>query len=121
MLAVGLGTKEQPAWVLPEHTYYSDATDVARIIKQINADLDAMKARDKVKLLPGLRILRQPASTIAPRAKVIAENDVPGYWLYELADLGPGKGIIDFEGAPIDPLPDYVRALRQANDFILKR
>ena len=115
MLAIGLGTVEQPAWVLPEHTYYSDGADVARIIKQINADLADLKSRDKVKILPGLRTLRQPASTIAERAKVIHDSDVPGYWLYELADLSAGKGIIDFEGANVDPLPEYVKALKEAN------
>jgi hypothetical protein len=99
MLAIELGTTAQPAWVLPEHTYYSDAPDLSRIIRRTNADLEALNARDKVKILPGLRILRQPASTIAERAKVIHDSDVPGYWLYELSDLGPGKGIIDFEGA----------------------
>jgi hypothetical protein len=90
------------------------------IIKQINADLDALKARDKVKILPGLRILRRSASSIAERAKVIHDSDVPGYWLYELADLTPSKGIIDFEGAPIDPLPEYVKALKAANESIQK-
>lgn len=120
MLAIGLGTPEQPAWTLPEHTYYSDAPDLARIIAQINADLDALHARDKVKILPGLRILRQRASTLADRARIIRDTDVPGYWLYELADLSPSKGIIDFEGAPVDPLADYVKALKEANDSLKK-
>jgi hypothetical protein len=120
MLAIGLGTSQQPAWVLPEHTYYSDGPDVARIINQINADLNALHARKKVKILPGLRILRQRASTLAERGKVIHDSDVPGYWLYELADLTPGKGIIDFEGSPIDPLPEYIKALREMNELIQK-
>src|SRR5262249_44709392 len=38
-LAIGLGTKDKPAWTLPEHTYYSDAADLKRIIDQVNADI----------------------------------------------------------------------------------
>ena len=45
MLAVGLGTKKKPSWVLPEHTYYSDGPDLDRIIKQVYADIDQMAAK----------------------------------------------------------------------------
>lgn len=119
-LAIGLGTKEMPAWTLPEHTYYSDASDLHRIIEEMHVDLRAMHADDVVKVLPGIRLLRRPASSLADRGKVIAEDDVPGYWLYELADL-EGKAPIEFEGAFVDPAEDYWKALVQMNKFIQGR
>src|SRR2546421_8521354 len=79
-LAVGLGTKEKPAWTLPEHTYYSDAADLGRIIQQMNADIAAIGAKDQVRVLPGIRVLRQPAATLLDRGRVIRDSDVPGYW-----------------------------------------
>src|SRR5207302_11116793 len=48
-------------------------------------------------LLPGIRILRRSAASLVERGEVIGRTKVPGYWMYELADLG-NKGIIDFEG-----------------------
>ena len=117
-LAIGLGTKEQPSWTMPEHSYYSDAADLKRIIDQVNADI-AREAPGLVRVLPGIRILRRSADSLLDRGKVIRDADVPGYWLYELADLGPEKTIVDFEGAPTDPLPRYIQALRETNEMII--
>src|SRR5205823_4636153 len=102
---------------MPEHSYYSDAFDLKRIIDQVNADI-AATAPGRVKVLPGIRILRQSADSLLDRGKVIRDADVPGYWLYELADLGPEKGVIDFEGAPTDPLSRYIPAVREMNQNI---
>jgi hypothetical protein len=117
-LAIGLGTKEKPAWTLPEHTYYSDAADVGRIIKQVNSDIAAMGAADRLRVLPGIRVLRQPAATLLERGRVIREADVPGYWMYELADLVPGKTPIDFEGELIDDPVRYLDAFGEMNRVI---
>jgi len=116
-LAIGLGTKERPAWTLPEHTYYSDAEDLHRIIGQVHKDLREMRAEEVVRVLPGIRLLRRPASSLGDRGKVIAEEDVPGYWLYELADLG-AKTPIDFEGALVDPAAEYWKALAEMNRVV---
>ncbi len=117
-LVIGLGTKEQPAWSLPEHTYYSDTVDLKRLIGQMREDLRAVGAEDRVRVMPGLRILRQSAASLTDRAKAIRDSEVPGYWLYELADLTTAKTPIDFEGAPIEPLPDYVKALKAGNEIL---
>jgi hypothetical protein len=117
MLAIGLGTKQQPAWTLPEHTYYSDAADLERIISQIEHDIDAAGAGGTVKVLPGIRLLRRDAASLAARGKVIRGSNAAGYWMYELADLA-GKPPIDFEGALVDPVEKYVEALRAMNQAI---
>ena len=119
-LAIGLGTKAQPAWTLPEHTYYSDAADLHRVVEQVHVDLREMHADDVVKILPGIRLLRRPASSLGDRGKVIAQDECGGYWLYELADLG-AKTPIDFEGALVDPAEDYWKALAEMNKFIQGR
>jgi hypothetical protein len=117
MLAIGLGTRDHPSWVLPEHTYYSDGPDLERIIDQVYEDIDAAGAGGQVEVLPGIRILRRSASSLMERGEVIRHSRVPGYWFYELADLGD-KGIIDFEGAPTDPVPQYIGAMKKMNGQI---
>ena len=52
MLAIGLGRKDKPAWTLPEHTYYSDAGDLKRIIQRIEQDIVAAGAAAADQLLP---------------------------------------------------------------------
>lgn len=116
-LAIGLGTKEKPAWVLPEHTYYSDAPDLERIIKQVRADIREMGAQGVVDVLPGIRILRRDAASLIPRAHVIRDSNVPGYWMYEWADL-EGKAPIDFEGDLVDPAEKYLSAFKEANAIV---
>jgi hypothetical protein len=115
MLAIGLGTSDKPSWTLPEHTYYSDAADVGRIVGQIESDLAAAGAADRVRVLPGLRLLRRPASSLADRGRVIGDSAAVGYWLYELADLTGQKTPIDFEGNLVDPPAAYVSALSDMN------
>jgi hypothetical protein len=102
---------------MPEHSYYSDGPDLQRIIDHVRADI-AEAAPGRVQVLPGIRILRRSADSLAERGKVIRRADLPGYWLYELDDLGPNKAIIDFEGAATDPLPDYIHFLRRMNQMI---
>jgi hypothetical protein len=119
-LAIGLGTSEQAAWTLPEHSYYSDASDLHRIIERISADLRQLHAEASVKVLPGIRLLRRPASSLIDRGKVIAADDVPGYWLYELADLG-NKTPIDFEGTLVDPAEQYWKSLAEMNRIVQGR
>jgi len=114
MLAIGLGTNQKPSWVLPEHTYYSDGPDLERIIHQVYADIDAAGASGQVEVLPGIRILRRSAASLAERGDVIARTRAPGYWLYELADLGDKKAI-DFEGPLVDPADEYIGAFRKMN------
>ena len=113
-LAIGLGTKEKPSWTMPEHTYYSDASDLNRILSQMERDLAACGFADQVRILPGIRLLRQPADILADRGKVIRESNAVGYWMYELADL-QNKTPIDFEGALVDPADRYIDALREMN------
>jgi len=117
MLAIGLGTKEKPAWTLPEHTYYSDAADVDRIIKQIDRDISEAGAAGTVKVLPGIRLLRRDAASLKARGEVIKNSTAAGYWLYELSDLAD-KTPIDFEGTLVDPPGKYVDALRDMNGSI---
>jgi hypothetical protein len=114
MLAIGLGTTEQPSWTLPEHTYYSDASDLDRIIRQIDRDIDAAGAGANVKVLPGIRLLRRNAASLAPRGDVIRKSSAVGYWMYELDDLG-GKTPIDFEGTLVEAPGRYVEALAAMN------
>jgi hypothetical protein len=116
-LVIGLGTPEQPSWTLPEHTYYSNAADLDMIIKQIDSDLTAAKAQDRVKILPGLRVLRRPAASLIDRGHVIHDSNAVGYWMYELSDL-QGKGPIDFEGSLIEPPAKYIDAFREMNRII---
>jgi hypothetical protein len=113
-LAIGLGTKKKPSWTMPEHTYYSDAADLNRIVTQIEKDLAACGFADRVRILPGIRLLRQPSATLADRGKVIRDSNALGYWLYELADL-QNKTPIDFEGALVDPADRYIDALHEMN------
>ena len=120
MLAIGLGTKEKPSWTLPEHTYYSDASDLDRIINQIEADIDAAGAAGTVKVLPGIRLLRRDAASLAPRGKVLRDSNAAGYWMYELADLA-GKTPIDFEGTLVDPPAKYVQELAKMNRVVRTR
>jgi hypothetical protein len=40
--------------------------------------------------------------------------------VYELADLGKSKQIIDFEGDLVDPIPEYIAALSKMNHLIAK-
>jgi hypothetical protein len=117
-LAIGLGMRQKPAWTCPEHTYYSDAGDLHRIIEQVRADLTAAGAADVVKIFPGIRVLRQPAVTLIDRAKVIHDADVPGYWMYEWDDLR-WKRPIDFEGALVDEPAAYLKAFAEANRIVL--
>jgi hypothetical protein len=119
-LALGLGTREKPAWTLPEHTYYSDAQDLARIIQQIQRDIADMNAAGTVKVLPGIRVLRRDAASLLARGQVLQSADVPGYWLYELADL-QGKTPIDFEGALVDPPRQYWNAFTEMNRLLQSR
>jgi hypothetical protein len=116
-LAMALGTKEKPAWVLPEHTYYSDGKDLERIVGRVEKDIEEAGASGRLEVLPGIRILRRSAEALRERGDVIKRTDVPGYWMYELSDLGE-KGVIDFEGAPVDPAGDYVRVLGEVNGGI---
>ena len=73
-----------------------------------------------VRVLPGIRVLRQPAASLIERGRAIRDADVPGYWMYELADLA-GKTPIDFEGTLLDPPEKYVRALAEMNKIIHSR
>ena len=116
-LAIGLGTRDKPAWTLPEHTYYSDAADLKRIIEQVNTDIEQAGAAGQVQVLPGIRLLRQSADSVAERAEVIRDAPVPGYWLYELSDLG-NKTPIDFEGELVEPVEKYIVSLSRANRII---
>jgi hypothetical protein len=113
-LAIGLGSKEQPSWTMPEHTYYSDAADLDRIIGDMTHELAACGFADQVRILPGIRLLRRPAASLANRGETIAKDGLPGYWLYELADLGSKKPI-DFEGTLVDPPDKYIDALHEMN------
>lgn len=115
MLAIGLGTREKPSWTMPEHTYYSDAADLRRIIGQIDRDIADAGAAGTMRVLPGIRMLRRDAASLAPRGEVIRDSDVPGYWMYELADLTGGKTAIDFEGELVEPTEKYVKALGEMN------
>ena len=54
-----------PSWTMPEHTYYSDGDDLNHIISQIKSDLIACGFADQVRILPGIRLLRRPASSVA--------------------------------------------------------
>jgi hypothetical protein len=116
-LAIGLGTKELPAWTMPEHTYYSDANDLSRIVGEMEKQIRQCGAEGSVKVLPGVRLLRQTADSMIDRGKALANSDVPGYWMYELADL-QGKPAIDFEGRLIEPGENYVKALRETNEML---
>jgi hypothetical protein len=117
MLAIGLGTKEKPSWTLPEHTYYSDAGDLDRLIKQIERDVADAGAGGTVKVLPGIRLLRRDAASLAARGNVIHDSNAAGYWMYELADLA-GKTPIDFEGTLVDPPEKYVDELAKMNRIV---
>jgi hypothetical protein len=117
MLAIGLGTKDQPSWTLPEHTYYSDAADLDRIIKQIDQDIAAAGAGGTVRVLPGIRLLRRDAASLQARGQVIRDSNAVGYWMYELADLAD-KTPIDFEGKLVDPPGKYVAELAKMNRTI---
>jgi hypothetical protein len=116
-LANGLGTKEKPSWTLPEHSYYSDGPDLALIIKQIRSDIQAMDAAGRIEVLPGIRVLRQSAASLMDRGKVIETTKVPGYWMYELADL-QGKKPIDFEGELVEPAEKYWNAFGEMNRIV---
>ncbi len=116
-MAMGLGTHAKPSWTLPEHTYYSDAADLERIIKQMHKDISDMGAEGMIEVLPGIRVLRRSAASLIDRGKVIKSADVPGYWTYELADL-EGKKPIPFEGDLIEPPADYWKAFAQMNRMI---
>jgi hypothetical protein len=105
MLAIGLGTPRKPAWTMPEHTYYSDGDDLRRIIGVIEREIADAGAAQSVQVLPAIRLLRQPPDTLAPRGQVIRDENVPGYWMYELADLGDKT-----------PAPHYIDALREMNE-----
>ena len=48
---------------------------------------------------------------------MIQSADVPGYWMYELADL-QGKKPIEFEGTLVDPPQKYWNAFAQMNRLI---
>jgi hypothetical protein len=120
MLAIGLGTTQKSSWTLPEHTYYSDAADLDRIIKQIEMDVSADGASERVRILPGIRLLRRSASSLIDRGRVIHDSKAAGYWMYELADLGKSKQPIDFEGDLVDPISDYIAALSKMNHLIAK-
>lgn len=120
-LAIGLGTSQQPAWTMPEHTYYSGAADLKRIVRQIDADIDTMGAAGRVRVLPGVRILRRPASSLPDRGRAIRDSDAVGYWMYELADLEEGKTVIDFEGSAVDPLEKYWEAFSEMNAIVMRR
>jgi len=74
----------------------------------------AAGAGGRVKVLPGIRLLRRDAASLAERGKVIEKSSAVGYWLYELDDLG-GKTPIDFEGTLVDPPGEYVKALAEMN------
>ena len=117
-LAIGLGTAAKPSWVLPEHTYYSDGADLDRIIRQVNKDIEDAAAKGQVKVLPGIRPLRQTAASFLERGKVIRDDEVPGYWIYEWSDFR-GKAPIDFEGELIDPPTKYLEVLAEMNRMIL--
>jgi hypothetical protein len=119
-LAIGLGTKQLPSWTLPEQTYYSDAADLDRIDRRIQDELAACGFADQVRVLPGVRLLRLPASSLLPRAQVIQKSNVPGYWMYELADL-QGKEPIPFEGALVDSPAEYVNALHAVNAMLQQK
>jgi hypothetical protein len=113
-LAIGLGTNQQPSWTMPEHTYYSDAFDLKSITSDIEKDLSACGFADQVRILPGIRLLRRPASSLKDRGEVLQKSNAAGYWMYELADL-QGKTPIDFEGALVDAPQGYVTALHEMN------
>src|SRR5262249_34836333 len=120
ILAIGLGTREKPSWTMPEHTYYSDAADLDRIIRQIERDIADAGAGGTVKVLPGIRLLRRDAASLVPRGKVIRDSGAAGYWMYELADLD-GKTPIDFEGTLVDPPDRYVHELADVNRLVHSR
>lgn len=119
-LALGLASKDMPSWTMPEHTYYSDAADLNRIIHQVNTDIAACGFAQEVRVLPGIRLLRRPASSLIDRGKVIQQANIPGYWMYELADLG-NKTPIDFEGRLVEPAEKYTDALHQMNAQLLSK
>jgi hypothetical protein len=112
-LAIGLGTKEKPSWVMPEHSYYSDAADLKRIIETIKREI----GDEPVQVLPAIRLLRRSSESLLERGEVIRDADVPGYWMYELADIG-GKSPIEFEGHLIEPPANYIRKLAEMNTMI---
>jgi hypothetical protein len=116
-LAIGLSSKQLPSWTMPEHTYYSDASDLDRIIHQVEQDIAACGFAGQVRVLPGIRLLRRPASSLVDRGTVIRNSHAPGYWMYELADLA-GKVPIAFEGSLVDPPDRYVKALHAMNEQI---
>jgi hypothetical protein len=120
MLAIGLGMKEKPSWTLPEHTYYSDGADLARITAQIEHDIADAGAAGTVRVLPGIRLLRRDAASLADRAKIIRDSSAAGYWMYELSDL-QGKSPIDFEGELIDPPGTYIDRLGEMNRLLKSR
>ena len=99
---------------MPEHTYYSDAPDLKSITNDIERDLAACGFADQVRILPGIRLLRRPASTLKDRGDVLQKSNAVGYWMYELADL-QGKTPIEFEGALADAPEKYVSALHEMN------
>ncbi|HZZ42980.1 MAG TPA: hypothetical protein VFE58_08580 [Tepidisphaeraceae bacterium] len=117
-LVIGLGEDQLPAWTMPEHSYYSDGSDLKRIVKQVEAEINAAGASGRVKILPGVRIVRQSATSLVERGQALRDTGAVGYWLYELADLEPGKGVVDFEGGPVDPLETYWKAIAQMNAIV---
>jgi hypothetical protein len=116
-LAIGLGSKDMPAWTMPEHTYYSDADDLARIVSVINNQIATLGAQDVVRVLPGIRPLRQSAASLVARAEAVKNSSAAGYWMYELADL-QGKRPIPFEGSLIESEDHYRTALRRGNELM---
>ena len=69
---------------------------------------------DQVRILPGIRLLRRPASSLKDRGDVLSQSNAVGYWMYELADL-QGKTPIEFEGSLVDAPDAYVTALHEMN------
>ncbi len=116
-LAIGLGSKEMPAWTMPEHTYYSDAADLSRIVGEMDKQIRECGAEGSLRVLPGIRLLRQSPESMVTRGKALAGSNAPGYWMYELADL-QGKPAIDFEGRLIEGEAEYVESLRQTNELL---
>ena len=76
-----------PAWTMPEDSYYSDAADLDRIIRRIESDAQHAGDLDRIRILPGIRLLRQSASSLAQRGEEIRNSTAIGYWMYELADF----------------------------------
>lgn len=70
-LAIGLGTPQRPAWTMLEQTYYSDGADLTRIVHQVEKDIAAAGASDRVRVLPGIRLIRQTAASLPERGRAI--------------------------------------------------